>query len=97
MRRRAANQRRRARKRNALVERFDDVEIFERDGWRCGLCGDRVDRSLQYPDVMSASLDHVVPLDQGGEHSRANVQCAHFICNSQKGAAGEPQQLRLVG
>lgn len=32
------------------------------------------------------TLDHVIPLAKGGEHSRANVRCAHFICNSRRGA-----------
>lgn len=34
---------------------------------------------------MSASVDHIVPLSRGGEHSMANVQCAHLSCNSSKG------------
>lgn len=37
--RRAAAQRRRAIKAQALFERFDPIEVLERDGWRCHLCG----------------------------------------------------------
>ena len=34
---------------------------------------------------MSATLDHVIPLAKGGAHARANVRCAHLICNLRKG------------
>jgi len=58
--------------------------IYDRDAWRCGVCGKRVDKALAYPHLMSASLDHIVPLVHGGTHTKANVQLAHFICNSIK-------------
>ena len=38
----------------------------------------------RYP--LCASLDHVVPLSLGGGHTRDNVQCAHWLCNSLRGA-----------
>jgi 5-methylcytosine-specific restriction endonuclease McrA len=80
------NHERRALLRNATVERFRDVEIFERDGWICGICGDPVDPELRAPDPMSKSLDHIYPLARGGAHSRANVQLAHLRCNNVKNA-----------
>jgi 5-methylcytosine-specific restriction endonuclease McrA len=78
---------RRARERAALVEVFDRREVFERDGWRCGLCGEPIDKGIAWPDPMSASLDHVVPISRGGKHSRANAQAAHLTCNVHKGAS----------
>ncbi len=66
------------------AERFDYREVFERDGWICGICGDPVDPSLAWPDPMSVSLDHVIPVTKGGKHSRENAQCSHFRCNAQK-------------
>lgn len=33
---------------------------------------------------MSASLDHVVPLSKGGDHTRSNSVVAHLICNIRK-------------
>lgn len=76
---------RRARQRDAWVEDVSRVEIFERDNWTCGICKGRVDPTLQHPDPMSASLDHIIPISRGGEHSRANTQCAHLTCNVRKG------------
>lgn len=80
---------RRVRLEGATVERFDPIEVFERDGWHCRLCGGPVDRELRWPDPASASLDHVVPLVAGGAHSRENTQLAHWLCNVQKGARTE--------
>lgn len=65
-------------------EQFASFEVFERDGWLCGICGDPVDRRLTYPDPMSASLDHIKPLSKGGGHLRSNAQCAHWECNVRK-------------
>lgn len=69
-------------------------KVYERDGWRCGICGEKVDRKLRFPHLMSACLDHIQPLAGGGTHTLGNVQLAHFICNSHKGANGGGQ-LRL--
>ena len=66
--------------------RYLNAEIFERDGWVCQLCDAPVDRSLNYPDTGSASLDHILPLSRGGHHVHANVQLAHLFCNLSKGA-----------
>lgn len=96
--RRAAKAKRRARERGARVETFDPQEVFERDQWICGLCNNRTLRTKAVPHPRAPTLDHIVPLAEGGEHSRANTQCACFLCNSIKGArATHPEQLRLLG
>lgn len=83
----AARHERRVRAAGAIVERFDPLEVFERDGWICQLCSETVDRELSHPDPMGPSLDHRIPLVAGGEHSRTNTQLAHWICNVRKGAS----------
>lgn len=85
----AARHERRVRVEAATTERFDPQDVYERDNWLCSLCGFPVDRELAWPDPLCASLDHVVPLAAGGEHSRANTQLAHWICNVRKGARTE--------
>lgn len=80
-----ANRRRRARKRGAECESFQAIEVYARDRWMCGICLLPVDGALRNPDIMSPSLDHIVPLARGGHHTRANTQLAHMICNSRKG------------
>jgi 5-methylcytosine-specific restriction endonuclease McrA len=88
---------RRARKRGAFVARVYRQKIFERDRWRCKLCGKPVARTMVVPHPKAPVLDHIVPLAQGGKHEPANVQCAHFICNSLKGDRPANEQLMLVG
>lgn len=75
---------RRAREANCEREAFADSEIFERDGFVCGICNEPVDMEVRYPDAMSASLDHIIPLSRGGGHVRANVRLAHLGCNARK-------------
>lgn len=67
------------------AERVAPVEIHDRDGWICQLCDGSIDQVLAWPDPMSASLDHVIPLARGGRHTRDNLQSAHLRCNLQKG------------
>jgi hypothetical protein len=80
------SRRRNALKKGATIEIFTSDEVFERDGWICQLCFESIDRTAKAPHPMSVSLDHVIPLIFGGDHSRANTQCAHLICNVRKGA-----------
>ncbi|MFJ9633822.1 HNH endonuclease [Streptomyces sp. NPDC101175] len=69
----------------ATAEAFTSIEVYERDDWQCGLCRRPVDPGLAWPHPMSASVDHILPLSQGGSHMLANVQCAHLSCNCAKG------------
>ena len=78
---------RRAVRRGVEAEKFSPREIHERDGWICQLCDEPVDQDLAWPDPLSASLDHIIPLSHGGPHTRANTRLAHLVCNTRRGAA----------
>jgi hypothetical protein len=69
------------------AESFDYREVYDRDGWVCGICSNPVDPEAKWPDPMSVSLDHIIPVSWGGRHSRDNAQCSHLRCNVRKGAA----------
>lgn len=81
----AAKHERRARE-TALIERFDPIEVYERDDWMCQICGSEVESAVLYPDPFSASLDHVIALSRGGDHTRQNTVLAHLRCNLMKAA-----------
>lgn len=81
----AVGYRRRARLAKAVTETFRPAEIFERDEWICGICSQAVDPALTSPEPMSASIDHIVPVSLGGNHTRANVRLAHLRCNTKRG------------
>lgn len=82
---RQKRRRRRARTAGAGNKTLSFRSVAERDGWTCQLCGGTVNPTLTVPHPMAATLDHVIPLSMGGEHSEANGQLAHFLCNSRKG------------
>jgi hypothetical protein len=82
----AYTQMRRAQMAGVGSEKFANAEVYERDDWTCGICGGDVPPDARFPDPLSASLDHVVPLSKGGAHTRANTRCSHLICNMRKGA-----------
>lgn len=69
------------------AESVDPIKVFERDKWRCQLCGGSTPRKLRGSyDPKAPELDHVIPLALGGGHTWANVQCACRECNIRKGA-----------
>lgn len=51
----------------------------------CGICGQPVDKSLKYPDPMSATVDHIIPVSRHGDPvALDNLQLAHRYCNRMK-------------
>lgn len=74
----------RAKRAGVRSEPFDPAAIW--DGI-CALCGGELDASVSYPDPMSKSLDHIIPLARGGTHTLNNVQWAHLVCNLRKGVS----------
>lgn len=82
--RRAAKDRRRALERDAFVAPVNRRSVYERDRWVCQLCREPVARGKAVPHPKAPTIDHIVPLARGGTHEPANVQLAHYLCNSIK-------------
>jgi 5-methylcytosine-specific restriction endonuclease McrA len=82
--------------RGVAADRIDPIKVFERDRWRCQLCGCSTPERLRGQMVDHApELDHIVPLARGGAHTWSNVQCACRRCNGEK--ADTPRgQLRCL-
>lgn len=78
--------RRRALTKTTQIEPIERIKVYVRDEWTCALCGEGVDVKLNFPDPLSPSLDHIIPLARGGSHTYNNVQLAHLGCNQQKWA-----------
>jgi len=72
------------------VESVSRVAVFDRDGWKCQLCGKSVlrratqSRKTGRLHPRTASLDHIIPLSRGGGHMESNCQCACLRCNVRK-------------
>lgn len=89
---RSAKARRRVVAKGLPHEPVNPMKVFERDGWRCHLCGVRTPRRLRgSTDPRAPELDHIVPVAAGGGHTYANTACACRKCNGEKGATPKGQ------
>jgi hypothetical protein len=52
--------------------------IYERDGYRCRICGKYYSQGLE--------IDHIVPIAKGGKSTYENLQTLCHRCNIRKGA-----------
>lgn len=83
--------RRRARIRSAVnIEKIDREAIYDRDNGICHICHRKVSRK-------SFTLDHLIPIVHGGDHTAINVAVAHRRCNGRRYTGIIPAQLRLLG
>lgn len=74
-------------KRRAIMFKGDDIDrwvVFEAAGWKCCICRGEVDQELRLPNPMAATLEHILPLSQGGTHTWDNVDLSHAKCNFDK-------------
>lgn len=90
------NKRREIKRRRKIQQAMIDNDItvpglYKRDAGICYICGRpcRLDdytvrEGTKICGDWYPSIDHVVPLSKGGEHSWDNVKLAHRICNSRK-------------
>ena len=83
---------RRVKIRSAMVDRDITLDkVFKKDEGRCHICGKEcnindyiVKNGVFIAGNYYPSIDHVIPLAKGGQHSWDNVKIAHRICNSLK-------------
>lgn len=75
------------------VVAYSRLDIFRRDNWTCGICGQPVDRDARFPHFLSPSIDHIVPMCHGGADRAENVRCAHWGCNLAKGQEDKRQKV----
>lgn len=97
--RKASRQRRNKRMKGSFVEVVSINQLYDRDGGRCMLCGRRLNKIRTVPHPLAITVDHIIPLSLGGEHSYKNTQLACFMCNSIKGNGiiDGGEQLRMFG
>jgi HNH endonuclease len=95
-RRTAAHNRRALIKHAQVLDKdIDIIRLHKRDKGICSLCHKKVDIKLQWPDLMCATIDHIIPLTKGGSHAWPNVALAHHRCNTMKNNGTAQQQMRL--
>ena len=88
---------RRARKRKAFVEVVSVKKLAKWQGWKCYHCDCKIDSTKTAPHPRSLTLEHLVPLSKGGEHSYANTVASCWDCNCIiKGDRAIGEQLKLL-
>lgn len=86
----------RARKAGVKYEPINRAKLYQRDGWRCQICGVKTPKRMRGKLVDNApELDHRVPLARGGDHTWDNAQTACRRCNQAKGAHRVVGQMNL--
>lgn len=58
--------------------------LMARDNNTCNVCDEHIDPTLEYPNPMSKSIDHIIAVSRGGEHTMNNTAPSHLICNIRK-------------
>lgn len=81
--------RRQAQMKTAFKKSVSFKKIYRRDQGICGICGMPVAFDKSPEKLWAATIDHVIPLSQGGTHEPSNCQLAHRICNSVKSDSHE--------
>lgn len=77
---------RRARKYGSKVIKYERQDIYNRDNGICHICDELIDYNLQWPNPLSFSIDHIIPISKGGEDTPYNVSSSHLKCNMIKHA-----------
>lgn len=75
-------------KRRAIYARgdaIDHVTLFNLHCWTCWICKEDINPKKRFPDIMAATVEHIIPISQGGEHLWTNCAPAHAMCNFKKG------------
>ena len=90
------NSRKKARLLGVAYEPIKAGRVFERDGWRCQICGKDTPKGRRGTRYSNApELDHRVPMSKGGPHTYSNVQCACRACNGRKSNRSSVGQLPM--
>ena len=88
--------RKRARHFGVHAEVVDRRKVFDRDGWKCQVCGCNTPKRLRGTNHPRApELDHRIAMSRGGSHTYENVQCCCRACNSAKGSTRVVGQMPL--
>ena len=77
-------------RRNKKVAPAVRARVFRRDGYTCQQCGwtradDHAEREKHYRAGLYLTIDHVIPLAEGGPNHYANMQTLCSRCNQAKG------------
>ena len=96
---RNSKHKRKTRIKECYVEPVSKFELFKRYGGKCAICGRKLNLDRLVPHPLAVTIDHIIPISMGGEHSYKNTQLACFKCNYSKGdgLTTNGEQLKMFG
>lgn len=65
-------------------------KIGERDKWTCQICGKPVMKLRIQNHPEAPSLDHIIPVCDGGTYVQENLRLTHLRCNNHDGRRHDP-------
>lgn len=78
-------------RRTHITGSYSMAEVAARAAGRCHICHQKVDLTLSGRDPYGPTVDHLIPLSEGGADELTNVALAHRQCNVRRGVRGEVQ------
>lgn len=82
--RRLRGHRRRSGVDDAPIDVLTRYGVYQRDGWTCYICQKPTARQYSAQNPLSPTLDHIVPLERGGQNIVRNVRLAHAGCVAER-------------
>lgn len=74
-------------------------KVYQRDGWKCVYCGQKLSHRYSCKNgiyILVATVDHVVPISLGGAHMYSNLVTSCENCNSDKGSYPDKVDISLL-
>lgn len=76
---------RRAKYYDVRREKYNRIDIFNRDKGICCICKEFINLALPPRHLFSFTIQHHIPLSKGGADAPDNLGIAHYSCNSRIG------------
>ncbi|WP_099021217.1 HNH endonuclease [Mycolicibacterium palauense] len=82
------------------VLRTNQICAFRGNG-KYPACGQLIDLSLKYPDPMSPTVNHIIPVkdlawDDPLQYSVENLEPMHLVCNQRLGAGSQKKAAHVT-
>jgi len=79
--------RRRAKKKNSIIEKYTTLEVLERDKYTCQICFEVIPNlptSEYRRNPLYLHIDHIISIHNGGSDTLNNVRATHKKCNESR-------------
>ncbi|MDR0455764.1 MAG: HNH endonuclease [Treponema sp.] len=73
----------------SLTNQFDYIPLYEyseKQNFKCAVCGGKMNHEWirHENNYLYHTIDHILPINKGGQHRDNNIQIVHLICNMVK-------------